>query len=348
MIAENNQKRIDGKWSLLNENIDEEGLAANALFKYLVRDEILNGIDEDELNEYNEKIKEYSEFLEKFESLKDRISDDELENLEEEGNEILFQLSELNDRNKADVYFIIPKGLYGERVYRFMVIGLPIGREYFVGLDKFMYELAVEDQANMLEGMDLEDLSFHFISRYLKEDEANEFIKDHFKDDIKENPKKYFTETDYQLTWQQENRKNNLESTIKELLSMPNNPDKKNTVKMSYMNQSGLIEFHEKTLEELQSELNSIKPPTEPTEDMIDEKVDELTEELLEDDDKKIKFLEEKSSIDNFIDFDEWARDVVQNEGYGTLSSEGENGWFDETVETPTRRYNFHIIENNN
>jgi len=290
MIAENNQKRIDGKWSLLNENIDEEGLAANALFKYLVRDEILNGIDEDELNEYNEKIKEYSEFLEKFESLKDRISDDKLEKLEDQGNEILFQLSELNDRNKADVYFIIPKGLYGERVYQFKVLGLS-EREYLVGLNEFINKAAIEYEEEVLKGIDFENFTNSSINVYLKEDEVEEFIRDNLKDKIKLNPKKYF--------------------------------------------------------EELQSEFDAIKPPTEPTDDMIDEKVDELTEKLLNNDDAKIRWLEKNSDITNFIDFNQWAKAVVSYDGYGMLSSEGDSGWFDETVETPTRRYNFHIIQYN-
>jgi trans-2-enoyl-CoA reductase len=132
---------------------------------------------------------------------------------------------------------------------------------------------------------------------------------------------------------------------------MPNNPDKKNTVKVMYMNKSGEVEFHEKTLEEVQSEFDAIKPPTEPTDDMIDEKVDELMVDLLEDDEddnKKVKWLQKNTTnFYDFIDFESWAKANVRHNGYGMLSSEGDSGWHDEVVETPTRRYHFHIIEEN-
>jgi hypothetical protein len=96
-LADADEKRQDNEWGLDNPDIDDEGLAANALFDYLVYQNELNEMDEDTKNEIQEKKKRYDEIQERYAEIKDTATPEELEELEDEGIDILNEIEELQE-----------------------------------------------------------------------------------------------------------------------------------------------------------------------------------------------------------------------------------------------------------
>ena len=80
--AEADGRREDGEWELDNPDIDEEGLAANALFNMLVNKDELNEMDEETKDEIKSKMEQYEEIEERYSRIKDTASEEELERLE--------------------------------------------------------------------------------------------------------------------------------------------------------------------------------------------------------------------------------------------------------------------------
>jgi polyhydroxyalkanoate synthesis regulator phasin len=106
--AEADGRREDGEWELDNPDIDEEGLAANALFNQLVNDGELNEMDEETKDEIKSKMEQYEEIEERYSRIKDTASEEELERLENESIELRNEIEELKEE-VADVYYIIPE-----------------------------------------------------------------------------------------------------------------------------------------------------------------------------------------------------------------------------------------------
>ena len=207
-LAEADERKESGEWDLDNPDIDDEGLMANALYQYLVSEEVLNEMDEDTKEE--------------IESLKERIEelvqqgaelDPDSEEREELYNEIDNLQEEIDDltNDVADVYYIIPKKYGHYEMSMFEVVGHR-GKEYAVGTMDDAEKSAVESMKQLLEDTRLEGID---LKRYIDKDQVKDEMREHYESSIRDSPESWFDSDDFQLTEDQEERKEQLENKLK-------------------------------------------------------------------------------------------------------------------------------------
>jgi predicted nucleic acid-binding Zn-ribbon protein len=330
-MGEAESRREDNDWGLDNPDIDMEGLAANALFSHLVNEGDLTEMGEETKEELKSKLEEYEEIQYRYKSIKDTASKEELESLEDESIDLLNEIERLKEEG-ADVYSIIPS-MYRSynNVYNFEVLGLR-GEEYLVGLYDDMYKAAIENQEQLLYDVGLEGLSSWLIEDNLDKQQIRDEMEEWYRDDITENPEVYFNTDDYELTDEQEERKEQLENQISDLKEQLENTQEEDE-----------INDLEQQIDELQDELDSIVPDDEPTEEMIERKVERYTRLRDEKD-----WLEELGrDLKEYVDVRKVAEDIVDHDGIGAMSSY--DGKYDEVYITGPdgTRHNFVIVRTN-
>ncbi len=130
---------------------------------------------------------------------------------------------------------------------------------------------------------------------------------------VRENPDSYFNDDDYELTSEQEERIEQLESQIEDLEQQKLELDSDDDNYYDYE------EDLDNQIEALQEELDNIEVDTEPTEDMIDTKVAELVRDVRRDPLDYLKNL--GLDIKEYIDEDELAQGLVDSDGWGIMNS---------------------------
>ena len=254
------ERKESGEWDLDNPDIDDEGLMANALYQYLVSEGELDEIDEDTKEE--------------IESLKERIEelvqqgaqlDPDSEEREELYNEIDNLQEEIDDltNDVADVYSIIPKKYGHYKMSMFEVVGHR-GKEYAVGTMAEAEKSAVEYMKSILDDTGLEGIN---LSRYIDEDQVKDEMREHYESSIRDSPESWFDSDDFQLTEEQEERKEQLENYISQLEEQQSNLEDEIEDPDEYSKKYDEIQ---ELIDNAQDELDSIEPDTEPTEEMID------------------------------------------------------------------------------
>jgi len=325
-------RREDNDWDLTNPNIDEEGLAANALFDHLVSENKLDEMDEETKELIKNKLERIEELIQQGGGLES--DSEERDELYEEIDSIEDEIKELQE-NYADVYYIIPTNYksYGT-LYNFEVIGLR-NEEYMVGTYDDMYEAAIENTEQLLDDVGLDDISQSLIESNLDEDSIREYIEEFYDNDIRDDPESYFAD-DYELTDEQEERKEVLENQISDLQEQLENTQEEDE-----------ITDLEQQIEELQNELDSIEPDDEPTEEMIEKKVSQNVRRAMEDPVYWLKSMGMDYNIKYYVNVRGVAEDIVDHDGIGTISSY--DGSYDDVYITGPdgNRYNFVVVRTN-
>jgi hypothetical protein len=328
-LADADERRQDGEWDLDNPKIDDEGLAANALFDYLVYKGDLDEMDEETKNEIKTKKEEIERLIEEGKGLD--MDSEEREEIYDRITDLENEIEELQE-GVADVYYLIPQSYrsYGD-LNNFEVIGLR-GQEYVVGYWDDVYEAAVENQEQLIEDIGIDGISRGLIEDNIDKGRVREYMEEFYRDDITDNPEVYFDDDDYQLTDEQEERKERLEIEIEGLREKLENTE----------NEDEIADL-ETEIGGFQEELDSIEPDTEPTDDMIDEKVDYYIRNTDE-----IDWLKEMGyELNDWVNLKGVARDIVDSDGLGVMASY--DGNYDErTVTTPDgKKYTFVIMRMN-
>jgi predicted nucleic acid-binding Zn-ribbon protein len=344
-MGEAESRREDNDWGLDNPKIDMEGLAANVLFNHLVYEGDLTEIDEETKDEIKSKLEQYDEIQYRYKSIKDTASKEELESLEDESIDLLNQIEELKEEG-ADVYSIIPS-MYRSynNTYSFEVIGLR-GQEYLVGLYDDMYEAAIENTEQLLDDVGTEGLSKSLLQNNLDKKQIRSEMEEYYEDDIRESPESYFDSDDYELTDEQEERKEQLENYINEMedLKTEKEEELENTEDEDIIaDLEREIEEIEENIEKAQDELDSIVPDDEPTEEMIEKMVSKMVRGRDEDD-----WLEELGrDLKDYVNMRGVAEDIVDNDGIATMSSY--DGKYEDVYITGPdgTKHNFVIVRTN-
>lgn len=335
-------RREDGDWNLDNPNIDEEGLAANALFDHLVY--------ENELDEMGENIKEiFKSKIEQLEQLRSSYNPTE----EDSQDDIYDEISDLEDdieelqEKYGDVYYIIPTSYRrNSGIYTFEVIGKR-NQEYMVGDYESMYDAAVDYQEQLLDEVGIDGLSNYLITDNLDEDAIREYIEEFYDNDIREYPEGYFNSDDYELTDEQEERKEQLENYINQMEDLKTEKEEELENTEDEDEKSKLeseIEQIEENIEKAQDEFDSIEPDDEPTEEMIEEKVSQYVKRAMRDPVNWLNSMGLEDSVSSYVDLRGVARDIIDSDGFGILASwDGRD--YQETVQTPDgKRHSFIIV----
>jgi hypothetical protein len=334
-LDEAESRREDGDWDLTNPNIDEEGLAANALFDHLVSEGKLDEMDNETKELLNTKIQQLEQLKIRYEDVDGTLETEEVSPLFDEMSDLEDEIEELQE-NYADVYNIIPTGYQPyNKVYAFEVIGLR-NQEYMVGTYDDMYEAAIEKTEQLLDDVGLDGLKKELWMNNLDKDSMREYIEEFYDNDIRESPESYFRQDDYELTDEQEERKEELENQISDLKEQLENTQEEDE-----------INDLEQQIDELQDEFDSIEPDDEPTEEMIEEKVSQYVKRVMRDPANWFESMGLEDSIQYYVNMKGVAKDIVDHDGIGTISSY--DGSYDDVYITGPNntRYNFVVVRTN-
>jgi len=309
--AEMDSKREDDEWNL--ENQDEEGLKAMALLDWLEgqgRVKVLSDEEKEELEILSQQLEE----------LNNDYDDEDRDGDPDENVEILNQIEEVEERideltgDVGDIYDMYPTSYthYGLTQFEVLIDGFK-DEEYTVGTETEMDDAALVYAKNYIDDVGVDGFSRSFIEDYLDEDTIVEFAREDYDYQVRENPDSYFNDDDFELTSEQEERIEQIESQIEDMQMEQNDLD---TDREDY---DELYYDFESQIEALQEELDNIEVDTDPTEDMIDNKVEELVRWVKRD---PIGYLNDLGmDVKEYIDEDTLAQGLVDTDGWGIMNS---------------------------
>ena len=309
--AEMDSKREDDEWNF--QNHDEEGLKAMALLDYLEgqgKVTVLSDGQKQELKELTQQL----------EDLNAHYDDEDRDGDPDENVEILNQIEDVQEqvddltRDVGDIYVMYPTNYthYGLTQFEVLVDGFK-GVEYTVGTEEEMDAAALEYSKNYIDDVGADGFSKSFIEDYLDEDAIVEFAREDYEYQVRDSPESYFNDDDFELTSEQEQRIEQIESQIEDLEQQKLELDSDDENYYYYE------EDLDNQIEALQEELDNIEFDTDPTEDMIDNKVDELVRWVKRD---PMQYLNDYGmDVKEYIDGDALAQGLVDSDGWGIMNS---------------------------
>jgi DNA repair exonuclease SbcCD ATPase subunit len=304
-------KREDDEWNF--QNHDEEGLKAMALLEYLEGQGKVKVLDNDE----KEELKELTQQLEE---LNADYDDEDRDGDPDENVEILNKIEEVQERiddltgDVGDIYDMYPTNYthYGLTQFEVLVDGFK-GEEYTVGTEEEMDRAALEYSKNYIDDVGADGFSKSFIEDYLDEDAIVDFAREDYEYQVRDSPESYFNDDDFELTSEQEERIEQIESQIEDLEQQKLELDSDDENYYDYE------EDLDNQIESLQEELDNIEVDTDPTEDMIDNKVEELVRWVKRD---PMQYLNDYGmDVKEYIDEEALAQGLVDSDGWGIMNS---------------------------
>jgi predicted RNase H-like nuclease (RuvC/YqgF family) len=326
------ERKEDGEWDLDNPDIDEKGLMANALYLYLVNKGELDEMDEDTKEEIESLKERLEELNTRYEDVDGVLEPEEVSPLADEISELEDEIYDLTN-DITDVYNIIPIRYEYYNMSKFEVVGHR-GKEYAVGTMTDAENSAIDYMKSLLDDIGLEGIN---LRRYVDEDQVRNEMREYYEDSIRDSPESWFDSDDFELTEEQEERKEQLENYISQLEEQQSNLEDEIEDPDEYSKKYDEIQ---ELIDNAQEELDGIEPDTEPTEEMIEDKVESLV-----DSEDPIDYLTNMGSdLKDYVDIDEIAEDMADEDGIGILSNY--NGQYDEQTVTTSngQRYSFIVM----
>jgi hypothetical protein len=152
-----------------------------------------------------------------------------------------------------------------------------------------------------------------FIEDYLDVDAIVNMAEEDYDYQIRDYPDSYFNDSDYELTDEQEERKDELETMIYDLEQQKLELDSDDENYYDYE------EDLDNQIQVLQEELDDIEPDTEPSEDMIDNMVQSLVRDVRRD---PLDYLKNYGlDFKEYVDEDALAQGLVDSDGWGVMNS---------------------------
>jgi TolA-binding protein len=315
-LGEQESLRDSDEWVL--EQGDETGEKAHALFDNLVNNGEIDPLSEDDKEKLIVLRRKLQDLEREYEELDD--NDDRVNDVQEAIDETQSEIEELEE-NDVDVYMIYPSprySHYGLQQFEVLIPGFK-DKEYTVGTGEEMDDAALQYAKSYIDDAGVEGFSESFIESYFDVDAIVNMADEDYDYQVRENPESYFSDSDYELTYEQEERIEQLESQIEDLNQQRLELDSDDENYYDY------DEDLENQIEVLQEELDSIEVDTEPTEDMIDNKVAELVRSVRRD---PLDYLKDYGyNITEYIDEDALAQGLVDSDGWGVMN--GYDGQYD-------------------
>jgi len=325
-MADGEERRQNNEWSI--DDTDDEGLKANALFKWLVGNGDLEELDD----EQKEILKNLKIELERVTEEYDKEEDsDRYNQLYDRVSEIEGEISELEE-NVADVYNIFPSTYKFYGMEQFEVIGVDglVNRMYSVGTESEMDEGALDYANGTIRDLGVDGFNESFIENNIDTDYLKSYVEDWYTDDVWQNPDVFFNDDDFELTKEQEERQEHLESYIEELdeyiermegeqNDLEDEIEDADEYSQRHDEIQKMIDEATENRDKAQDELDNIEPDKEPTQEMVDKVVEDKVDEVLDD---PISFIKEMGlDIKNFINEKDLAEALVESDGWGVMNS---------------------------
>jgi len=306
-------RRDENEWAL-DGNTPDEGLKAHALLEYLVDNEgvsILSNDDRIEIQRINDEIERLNNEYD---------ADEELR------GDLLDEISELEDKlddyaDYIDVYNIIPVGNFYDTT-EFEVIDSSVSNnKYAVGDDDEMKSSCEDYIENLIDDIGYEGFNAGFARQYLDTEAIISYAEDVYYQDVNDSPDSYFDDSERMLSNKQEEtieilRKRieynaNTISRLEEQMDGENDDDIQE--KIDELNE--LSEEYIAEIEEIEEDPDGDFP-----EDLIDDKIKDLVSDVRYDPES---FMDSFGlSWSEYVDKDEFIEGVIEADGYGhTLNS---------------------------
>ena len=309
-LAQQDVLRDSDEWAL--EQGDETGEKAHALFDNLINNgeiEPLSDEDKEKLTILRRKLQDLEQ---EYEELDD--NDDRAYEVQEAIDETQSEIEELEE-NDADVYMMYAQPRYthyGLTQFEVLIPGFK-DREYTVGTNEEMDAAALQYAVSYIDDVGADGFSESFIEDYLDVDAIVSMAEDDYDYQVRDYPESYFNDDDYELTPEQEQRIEQLESQIEDLEQQKLELDSDDENYYDYE------EDLDNQIEALQEELDGIEVDTEPTDDMIDTKVAELVRDVRRD---PLDYLKNYGlDFKEYVDEDALAQGLVDSDGWGIMNS---------------------------
>lgn len=324
--SEAQSRREDNEWDINNPDLEELGLAANALAEHLSyrnKIDIKTPLDIDRLEELERMLQDLenkeSEYEEQGRDLTDVQAD--MEAAQDEIDEI---------NKKLDIYDLYPSSSHYDMTL-FEILGDYdfSGEEYAVGTEQEADD-SLRDYAEDAV-RDLDNFNRNFVESHIDADAVADYAEEFYNDVVRESPESYFNDDDYELTDEQKSRISEIERQIAELEEKQNNLEHEIEEPSEY---SDAYDEIQSQIDDLESEKEDIEPEVgNPSDEMIDDKVAELVYDVKRDPESfidelgldKRNFIDEKSLIEDLIDTDGYALISPYDGGYDSVTVKDEH-----------------------
>lgn len=309
-----NLRREKNVWSLDNSEISEEGLKANALFKFLVENADIVALTDDDKNEKQKLGKT-------LESLENQLS-------EKNANEILInqQIEQVTQElsiydTYLDVYDMLPADNH-LKLDQFVVNGE--STSYAVGDQDQMSYSAVEYVENLLDDIGYDGFDQNFVERFLDEDDVVDYFREMYSERVNSDPEDFLSDDMRQITQSQNSLVNFKDEKIS---SLKDEVEKFSEllIKIKSDKQKQQLNFKiteiENFITDLETEITEIRE--NPEGDFLDDDIENVIDTLLEDvvSNPANSLLEFDLPLGNFIERDKFIEGVIESDGYEILSN---------------------------
>ena len=298
---EADERRLDNEWEL-GPDCPEEGLKAHALLDWLVDNNDVEALDNEDRTQISFLKSEIERLQREYDNDEDVRQDllDEISDLEDE-------LSELEQ--KIDVYNIVPTGEFYDTT-QFEVIDSPVSdREYAVGTEEEMKSSAYDYVDQLIDDIGYRGFNENFAKSYIDEDAVISYAEDLFDQDVRDNPDSYLDDEDRMLSDKQEEKIEQLKMRILQLESMIQRFEDE----MDGENDDDLQERIEEMNDEITEEKEN--PDGDFPEDLIENAIQNRVSDVKYD---ITNFMEDFGlQWEYYINKDEFIEGVIDADGYG-------------------------------
>jgi len=309
-LGEQESLRDSDEWAL--EQGDETGEKAHALFDNLVNVGEIEPLSDDDKEKLIILRRKLQDLEREYEQLDD--NDDRAYELQETIDETQAEIDDLEE-NDVDVYMMYPSprySHYGLQQFEVLIPGFK-DKEYTVGTEEEMDEAALSYAKSYIDDVGASGFNESFIEDYLDVDAIVNMAEEDYEYQIRDYPDSYFNDSDYELTYEQEQRIEQLESQIEDLEQQKLELDSDDDNYYDYE------EDLDNQIEAFQEELDNIEVDTEPTEEMIENKVEELVRDVRRD---PLDYLKNYGlDFKEYVDEDALAQGLVDSDGWGIMNS---------------------------
>ena len=314
--AQEQQRREEDEWNMELYPDDEDVEKANALFEYLKNNGDLDPLTDEEKTELVQLKQQLDELQTRYDNGEEDLSD-EISDLENEIDEL---------ETKPDIYSIAVSqySYYGMTAYEFD------NAEYAVGTESEIEDAAKSSTENLLDDVGYEGFNHSFVENFVDDDKIEEYVRDFFDYDIRENPESYLDDDERELSSSQQQEIQQLqeeERTLEaERASLYEQKDELDTDEgeEQYDEIEERISEIEDRLTEILDEIEEIKenPDGDYDEDAIDRAIDDRVSDYTRDPESFVSnYIGENYSTwltnNNMIDKDAFIEGIVEADGYG-------------------------------
>jgi hypothetical protein len=302
-------RRESGVWSGDFDDMEEMGLKAHALLKWL-----------DDYDNIEVRQPEDNAEMIRLETEIQRL-DDEYDNSEDPRPELLDEKSELEDeleelKSKIDVYNIVPTGSYYEMTEFEVLADGYDDKVYAVGDEREVQHSAYDSLEGLIDDIGYDGFNQSFLEDYIDEDELKRYAYDYYYDDINEEPDAYLNEEDRELSDWQEEQIRIKEKTIGNLQNQIDSLEERMGGEYDDEISEKIDELRE-MISDLEYEIDEIKetPEGDFPEELIEQEIKKRVDDVLYD--PKSWIQDYGLDLEHFIDKEAFINGIIDTDGYG-------------------------------